>query len=51
VTARTSKVKTHFTKERITLDLVERGIFEDLKLRKEEEGEGKRASYIYSQGT
>jgi hypothetical protein len=51
VTARTSKVKTRSTRERITLDLVEEcGIFEDLKLRKEEEREGRRASYIYSLG-
>jgi hypothetical protein len=42
-------VKIHFTRKRITLDLVRRGlIFEDLKLRKEEEREGRRASYIYS---
>jgi hypothetical protein len=45
-------VKIHFTRKRITLDLVQRGlIFEDLKLRKEEEGEGEGAGYIYSQGT
>jgi hypothetical protein len=44
--AHTSRVKIHFTRERITLDLVRRGlIFEDLKLRKEEEGGGELAIY------
>jgi hypothetical protein len=51
VTARASWVKIHFTRKRITLDLVQRGlIFKDLKLRKEKEGKRKKASYIYSLG-
>jgi hypothetical protein len=43
-----SKVKIHFTREQITLDLVRRGlIFEDLKLKREKEElyEGRAAIY------